>query len=211
MPYGPQVDPRDLLDTGADVVVTRDFRAAEYARARGGWRVTELPWDRTYVLLLHVAAPIDTVGLRDREALSRDLIGGAGRPAAAPFDWRAEPACLSMRSLQSAQPAGYVVHEPGDATARALAERIVALAPGLRAATLAPDALRAQLGTMMSHAAITWYPRWPAASCAGRPRVSETTPWVPLVDTRLFVMVRPGVPPFAFDADGGIRFLPEIR
>ncbi|MEO8089534.1 MAG: hypothetical protein ABI703_04485, partial [Gemmatimonadales bacterium] len=47
----PTVDPRDALDRGADLVVTRDPAVVEYVANRAEFTTFPLPWSRTYVLL----------------------------------------------------------------------------------------------------------------------------------------------------------------
>ena len=45
------IDSRDALDAGADVMVTRDPELLDYAARRPEFSVFPLPWNRTYVLL----------------------------------------------------------------------------------------------------------------------------------------------------------------
>src|ERR1051326_8536335 len=57
-PADPRADPRDLIDRGADVVITADPPALEYARQRGGLRLVPLTWAVTYILVVPPDAPL---------------------------------------------------------------------------------------------------------------------------------------------------------
>ena len=142
-------DGRDLLDQGVDLLVTRELETLQYGSALPDLRSIPLPWDRTYVL--HVPGdvggrPSDARAGRDPsffEALARDAVREEARPAEAPFAWREDAGCATLESAERSRfesaerfsdegrrVAGIVrVGYPGqDPTARALAERLVALA-----------------------------------------------------------------------------------
>jgi hypothetical protein len=91
-------DPRNALDAGVDLLVTRDPATLEYAAASGGYRSAPLPWDRVYLLLApgdpwqgRIVAPTDG----ELEALARDAVRVQARPAsfsAADVQWCGPPA-----------------------------------------------------------------------------------------------------------------------
>ncbi|MEJ2218305.1 MAG: ABC transporter substrate-binding protein [Gemmatimonadota bacterium] len=146
-------DPRNAVDAGVDLLVTRDPATIEYAAATGGYRSAPLPWNRVYLLLApgdpwqgRVVAPTDG-GL---EALARDAVREQARPA--PFsvadvdrcapvavpEWP-DTAVVERRDTTRARtapgaglesPPGErpIVYPVGDAAASALAQRLVALA-----------------------------------------------------------------------------------
>lgn len=86
-------DPRNALDAGVDLLVTRDPATIEYAAATGSYRSAPLPWDRVYLLLApgdpwqgRVVAATDG----ELEALARDAVRVQARPAsfaAADVEW----------------------------------------------------------------------------------------------------------------------------
>jgi hypothetical protein len=123
-------DTRRALDTGVDALVSGDAATLEYARALPGYALTPLPWSRTYVLVARaetgdtITPPLDAVA-----ALARDAVRADARPAEPPFWWR-NPECAPAQTAASAAPTrGRTIAYPrNDAFARALAERIVALA-----------------------------------------------------------------------------------
>jgi hypothetical protein len=136
-------DARDALDSGVDVWVTRDPVVIGYARAGAGLSAVPLAWDRRYLLATGVAAAPDPsaapVILRAPEAalaaLARDAVRiearGAGAaadpaPCSAP-ERRGEPD-RGAGATGGARPAPRIVYPAGDAAARSLAERLVALA-----------------------------------------------------------------------------------
>ena len=135
-----QTDPRDLLDRGVDLLVTRSPAALDYAATLASFEVTPLAWQRTYVLLTPGRArglplPSDT----QRQALAADAVRGEARAASAPFWWQtpdcgaaiasAAPADATASSGPRRQPplAERIVYDAGDAVARDLAERLVGL------------------------------------------------------------------------------------
>lgn len=145
-------DPRNALDAGVDLLVTRDPATIEYAAASGGYRSIPLPWDRVYVLLApgdpwkgQAVAPTK----KELEALARDAVREQARPApfsaadvercapAAVAKWPdtavpARPDTIGVGTARGA--AGFrstgdpqIVYPQHDAAAGALAQRLVAL------------------------------------------------------------------------------------
>ncbi len=144
-------DPRNALDAGIDVLVTRDPATIEYAAATGGYRSVPLPWDRVYLLLSpgdpsqdRVVTPTD----RELEALARDAVREQARPVpfgtadletCAPPTVAQRPDTAARPDVAPARTAGggtdlpsagdrTIVYPREDAAATALAQRLVALA-----------------------------------------------------------------------------------
>jgi len=138
-------DGRAALDAGADVLVTADPAVLAYARALPGLSIAALPWSRTYVL---AAAESDAWGqevpptapAEALEGLARGAVRADARPALAPFWWH-EGGCggeavtpgsapAAARRVGRADPGARarVAYPRGDAVAREIAERLVALA-----------------------------------------------------------------------------------
>ena len=226
----PGVDPRDLLDRqlpGADVVITRDPSTLAYARSRNDLHAVPLPWDRTYVLIAPSSVPpVPPPDPADRDALARDAVPGDARGAEAPFWWEEDPLCPARGPVLS-NPAGVIAFPSGDPVARALAERVLALAtsvspprwlrhglpgsglkPMLRVMAYDPPAFDSVLATGGASLYVAPFPRTATAGCRGVPRHALGFGTVPLVDTRAYLILRRGVPPFAVDGDGMVRFLP---
>lgn len=140
-------DPREILDAGEDLVVTDDPAVLAYAATLPSVRILPLPWDRTYVLLSESGAPAREADGADqalREVLARDAVRADARPSVLSGGTEAGtgpgPACESVAAPVASGPGGKppapppageggrIVYPRGDATARDLAERLVALA-----------------------------------------------------------------------------------
>ena len=142
-------DPRDLLDKGVDLLVTRDAAALNYAATLGQFQSVPLAWQRTYVLLAPGRARASsTLSEEARQALAVDAVRGDARGAMGPFWWQMAPDCeipFPQPRDRSAPASGRIVYEATDNAARDLAERLVGLASasgaGASAAfgTLIPD------------------------------------------------------------------------
>jgi hypothetical protein len=127
-------DPRDALDAGFDVILTASMKAVAYARELPDYAVTPLPWNRTYVLgtAADIAEPRSPLPDSTQSSFVDHVGIERGRPAALPGWWQVE-ACRTMPfPTASVPPAGAratrVIYSRHDPTARAIAERIVALA-----------------------------------------------------------------------------------
>jgi hypothetical protein len=208
-------DPRDALDAGADILRTGDPAVLEYARTRNELTVHSLPWTRTYVLVIPPGAeglealiPADGAGFR--AGLARDAVHIEARGAEPPFWWDEMGPCAGRQTFPTPQRAGgsnAVVYAREDAAARALAERVVALSDqpatatsGLPSRSMA-QAIRGGLG----RAYVVAVPRPALVPCrevAGWPAGSSL---IPLIDTRMSVIVRRGVPRLTVELDGGLR------
>jgi hypothetical protein len=208
------MDPRDALDRGGDLVVTRDPALVEYVAARPEFAAFALPWSRTYVLLQPASAEALAMvwGDADRRSLARDAVSADARAAEPPFWWNEVPACSTRTALEPTAASSRVVYIRGDEVARGLAERIVALAgsgTGLRAAALEPADFATMLRTGSDRAYVMALPRRTLAPCR------ESAAWPagariqPLIDARAYAIVRRGAPPLTVDWDGTIRVAPR--
>ncbi|MBX6333249.1 MAG: hypothetical protein IRY91_15495 [Gemmatimonadaceae bacterium] len=157
----PGSDARDLLDGGADLVVSDQPAALQYAATQPWLRIAPLAWSLTYVLALPgrarndsaadprtTAAPNDAAALR---AALADAVHAAARGAAGPFWWDstsngvggdggASTAMQTDRGSPSPAPSPaterrVIYYDRSDVVARDLAERLVALAATGRGAT----------------------------------------------------------------------------
>jgi hypothetical protein len=203
-------DPRDAIDRGVDLAVTRDPAVVEYVAGRPEFKTYPLPWNRTYVLLQPLGAqPIAGVSGVDslRLSLARDAVPAQSRPAELPF-WSDSLATCAAAALSGRQAASSsrVVYPRGDEVARGLAERIIALSGDakLRAAPL--DDFAAALRLAAERAYVIPAPRrtlTPCREAAGWPAAASIQP---LIDTRATVIVR-GSPPLTVDWDGTVRVI----
>jgi hypothetical protein len=228
---GPGADLRDVLDRGLpatsaprpDVVITRDLEVLAYAASGADYFITTLPWNRTYVLATADAA--STIPSEaERDALARDAVTADARGAVQPFAWLTDSSCVAPSPRSSTTPRVVVAYAAGDAIARQLAERIVALARGgarpawiparLAQATQAPrvapvvaDSIADALATGGAAVAVIALPRDPRAPCGTG---NAPLPWrgIPLLDSRAHVIVRRGSgAAFTIGPDGSLRFL----
>jgi hypothetical protein len=246
-------DGRDLLDAGVDVLQTRDPAVLDYAR-RGSFGIHALPADRSYVILIApqdtapssaVSASIDSVRAGEfRSALARDAARADSRPAQHTGWWNNASRCASERIPSRDTPtvrpalARLLYYEEGDAVAKALAERIVALLRGAGTGTAsetsdllarlfprvtALDASRliaapADSATLSSGAGFAYIVHLPVrttASCMEMSRLRNRAPWVSqswifsLVDTHASLITRAGAPAISVDFDGMLHILPR--
>jgi hypothetical protein len=189
-------DARDRVDTGADVVVTREAALRDYALATGEFVAALMTWDRTYVLALQDDAPLtaeDLARLPDvRTQLARDVARVEARPASAgALHWNAD-ACRRYQSNRA------------DPVAAALSGRIAALGA-------IPAADGHPWPTASGHAPVTFSVRLPALDRTTRDlHISPcaTGTLVPLVDVRATVLVRQGRAGVAVEWGGAIRLRP---
>jgi hypothetical protein len=202
----PAGDPRDALDRGVDLVVTRDPAVAEYVASRPEFVTFPLPWSRTYALLqLSGTEPISGTWRTDS---LRDVVQAEARPAQPPFWWNGPQSCRLDVLMEVTLPTSpRVVYSRTDEIARALAERIVALSGNtqLRAVGLGDIDFATALRDGGERGYIVFLPRNVAAPC----HASAALPvggWLePLIDTRARAIVRRGAPPLSIDWDGSIK------
>jgi hypothetical protein len=227
-------DPRDLLDRGVDLLLTRDPAALDYAATLPDLQSVPLAWLRTQVLLARgrpPAAPYPSEAAR--QALADDAIRGDGRGARGPSWWQMRPECEIATAPQREQPVATprIVYDTGDAAARDLAERLAGLArrsdpvatafldlllpnrPSqtvLRAAGLSGEALAAARRRGTDAGYVISVDSRPIAPCRDLEALIASAPWldpetiVPLVDTRLHAIVRRGRSGLTADWDGGL-------
>ena len=227
-------DPRNILDKGVDLLLTRDPATLDYAATLPQFQSVPLAWQRTHVLLT-AGRTRDSRPLSEeaRRVLADDAVRGEAMGAAAPFWWQELDDCnvpspqLPDRSLR---PSGRVVYDAADGAARDLAERLVGLvtASGAGAAildVLVPDrprrtfqratgltgeplALARRRGTDSAY--IIALHRHPLDPCRDVQVLMEGARWVdpetivPLVDTRMQAIVRRGRSGVTKEGDGGL-------
>ncbi len=214
-------DLRDAIDQGTNLVQSRDPDLLDYARRRPGLTVAPLPWDRTYVLVLpawstavRAALPADTAAFQ--AALAGDAVRGDARAAAGPFWWEGLAACPMPRSPQARAAYEDAIGYPtGDAIARALAERIVALAGagvGSAAALTARAIPGGRLTATVRQGDLRGYvlrlPRHAPVPCREASVFPPDAAIVPLVDSRPSAVLQRGTPALAVEWDGALRPAP---
>jgi hypothetical protein len=206
-------DPRDAIDRGIDLAVTRDPAIVEYVAGRSEFEAYPLPWSLTYILLQpsgaqSIAVASDTV----RRSLARDAVRAEARPAEPPFWWDSLAACPEVPDSGGQQlTASRIVYPRDDEVARGLAERLVALAgtgASLRAAGLGPADFAAALRNQTERAFVIAAPRQSLAPCRDASAWPSGASIQPLIDTRARAIVRRGSPELGVDWDGTVRVLP---
>jgi hypothetical protein len=227
-------DPRDLLDAGVDLLLTRDPAALDYAATLPHVRSVPLEWRRTHALLTPGRAPTaPALPAQARQALADDAVRGEARGAAEPFWWQDLAGCdlAPARPAEPAAPSPRVVYDTADEAARDLAERLVGLGrvsspaaaallevllpdrsrrTGLRAAGLAGEPLALARRRGSDAAYIIAFDRGSLDPCRDIASAAEGVPWlepgtiVPLVDTRLRAIVRRGRSGVTADWDGAL-------
>jgi hypothetical protein len=227
-------DPRDLLDGGVDLLLTRDPAALDYAATLPQFQSLPLVWQRTYVLLTPGRSRLSpALSQEATQTLADDAVRGEARGAQGPFWWEMLTECElpGMAPLSQSPPAPRVVYDANDAAARDLAERFVGLAraaapdasnmiDGLlpdrprrtyqRAAGLTNEALALarRLGTDAGY--IVAVNSRPLDGCRDMKALMENARWldpqtvVPLVETRLHAVVRRGRSGLTSEWDGGL-------
>lgn len=133
-------DSRDLLEGTIDVMVTADRGVLDYASGRASLTTAALPWNRTYVLVAvsrarRIEAGVVVGEISDdlRDGLARDAVRGDARGFRGPSWWDDVGACTQTGAVAvpdaTDSPGPWrILYSDGDAVARGLAERIVALA-----------------------------------------------------------------------------------
>ncbi len=210
-------DPRDLLDHGTDLLLTRDPATLDYAATLSHYQSVPLAWHRTRVLLTPGRARTPPA-LSDeaRQALAADAVRGEARGAEGPFWWQMQPECgvAGTPPREQATVTPRIVYDAADPVARDLAERLVGLAAYHRATGLSGEALaRARrLGTDAGY--VMSLESRPVDPCRELQVLIDSAPWldpgtiVPLVDTRLQAIVRRGRSGVTVEWDGGLLLAP---
>jgi hypothetical protein len=204
-------DPRDALDRGADLAVTRDPALVDYAVSRSDFVTFPLPWDRTYVLLQPAGVMAIPWRLDDSTyaLLARDAVKADARPAHPPYWWETLPSCAGASPVAPPRAlSSRIVYPAGDPVARGIAARVVALTKGstpLTAGALEAADFEAALRSQSERAYIVPLPRESLASCRPVDTWPADVTLEPLIETRAHAIVRRGTPPIAVDWDGTVR------
>lgn len=202
-------DPRDALDTGADALLTGDARTLDYARARAEFEVSPLPWDRTYVIVMKRGTGATWA---EGPSVWRDAMPGDAQPTATPFWWHAVTCPASAVVVDSTTPAPRMVYLRGDINGRGLAERFVARGASLlprdqreRLVALSAGELAAAVAAGHDYA-VTAIRRAPGDACAELLQLGlahrPAREVIPMLDTRLHLIVRRGRFGVSLDGDG---------
>ena len=204
-------DARDALDADAGAVVTDDPATIAYAAARSDLTSIPLPWDRIYVLL----RPWRGGAAPDGAALAQDAVQMEARAAELPDWWRDGERCDDWRSSPSPdQPeppatAAPIAYLRGDAVARGLAERLVAVGGDRQRAVAFGGSEFAALLRSGASEAVLALPRAALDPCLAVRRLRTRWPvgdLLPLVDVRRRVIVRRPVSGVYVDWDGVPRW-----
>jgi hypothetical protein len=210
----PGVDPRDALDSGADLLVTRDPGVVDYASGRNELAAVPLPWSRTYVLVWSKEELDElTVDLNApvvRSSLARDAVRASARAAEPPYWWTEQAGCRDGSTVSPETTAPRILYSKHDDVARRLAERIVALAhtgTSLRAVGLEHAAFAEAVATGADRAYVVALPRHTLVPCRDGFRWPAGARLLPLIDTRAHAIIRKGTRPLTVDWDGTLRIV----
>jgi hypothetical protein len=226
-------DPRDFLDAGVDLLLTRDPATLDYAATLPHFQLVPRAWQRTQVLLTAGRSGVSPSLSEDaRQALATDAVRGEARGAQGPFWWETPAECrISLAAPPTQSPTPRIVYDASDGAARDLAERLVGLVraagpaatPFLEA--LLPDRPRRTFeratgltGEALANARRRGTDAGYVVSVESRPLdpcrelhvLMESAGWlnprtiVPLVDTRLQAVVRRGRSGATADFDGAL-------
>jgi hypothetical protein len=203
------LDGRDALDRGADLIVTRDPALIDYASGRSSFESFPLPWNRTYLLLQPAGAQPIEVGKteEERRSLAQDAVQVEAR-AAEPVDWLGVGTACSRPAVATPSRQPRLAYVEGDEVAQALAGRLVALADpdlSLRSIGLEPAAFEASLRQGTELAYIHAVPRRSLDPCRELAGLASGMSALPLIDTRSRAIIRKGSPPLTVDWDGAVR------
>jgi hypothetical protein len=206
--FAPSGDPRDLLDAGVDLLVTRDRALRDYAGTLPNHAVVPLPWDRTYVYVSAAASDTRFDGLEQavRSDARRAEAGGGGASW-----WRDLKGCgLGQDSVPAAASGQHrILYIRSDPTARELAGRLAALTHAV-ATSRAADDFRGALAAGKDWGYVVALPRVTADVCRSARGLLPAWPAIvtPLVDTRPTAIVRRGVARWTVDQDGTVHLAP---
>jgi hypothetical protein len=233
----PRSASRDAIDGGDDLVITDDPAAIDYASRRQELASIPLPWQRTYVLASPRRAATSVADARSdsgsllRERLAADAVGATARGADLAGWWLDGVSCAPRTPAPPAPPRGSrIAFDSGDPTARAVAERLVALAnrPESPLAPIAPELVAARgrvttaaLGQAELSAALAQgtelayvlsVPRDPVSPCSAYADLIGRAGWLagpagvlPLVDFRPYAIARRDRIALFADAEGTYR------
>ncbi len=200
-------DPRDLLDAGVDLLLTRDRALRDYAATLPNHAVVTLPWDRTYVYVTAEAGSTRFDGLEQSVRVE-------ARRAEGGFWWLDLKACGIGSKSASSPPASIgtkrILYPRTDPTARELAGRLAALTHAV-ATGRSPDDFNNALDAGRDWGYVVALPRVAPDVCRAAKDLLPTWPasFTALVDTRATAIVRRGVARWVVDQDGTVHLLPE--
>ena len=206
-------DPRDLVDQGVDLLLTRDRAALAYAGTLPQFQSVPLAWQRTHILVTPgsvLSAPL--LSDAQRQALAVDAVRGEARGAQPPFWWQATPDCEIAAAPVGTPtpPAPRVVYDANDAAARDLAERLVGVGTYRRATALAGATLVTAVRAGRDAGYVMAVEAHPVDACRELQILRERARWldpetiVPLVETRQRAVVRRGRSGVTADWDGAL-------
>jgi hypothetical protein len=227
-------DPRDLLDDGVDLLLTRDPATLDYAATLPQFQSVPLAWQRIHVLLTPGRSRSSPSPSEDaRQALADDAVRGEAQGARGPFWWQMVPDCkvtlVPARDPSSVNPR--IVYDASDAVARDLAERFVGLSRASgpaaaalldvllpdrptrayeRATGLSGEALASARRRGTDAGYLMSLDRRPLDSCRDLLTLTDGARWIdpetifPLVETRLHAIVRRGRSGVTAEWDGGL-------
>jgi hypothetical protein len=208
----PGRDPRDALDHGADMLVTRDPALVDYASNGAEFDAFQLPWSRTYILAHAGGLPAqlmsDLSTAAVRTSLAKDAVRASARLAEAPYWWSGLEKCVTPAAGGRSGASSRVIYRKDDEVARGLAERVVALASpstGLRAVGLEAAQFDAAVRGGTERAYVIGVPRQSLAPCRDAAILPPGAGPLPLIETRAYAIVRKGVPPLTVEWDGTLR------
>jgi len=149
-------DGRDLVDAGADLIITDDRSLSAYRTARPGVTSNLLEAPQTWLLVTHVPLTGDSGAATDaartadiRASLAQYVVRAQARPASSarwfPGALRCDPFGPPQPPARGSRPSTRIVYRRGEPIAQALAERLVALAASAdtQLSSIAPDLGRA--------------------------------------------------------------------
>ena len=206
-------DPRDLLDRGVDLLITRDPAALGYAATLTQFQSVPLAWLRTHVLVTPGRTrPAASLSEEQRQALAADAVRGEARGARGPFWWETAPDCeLSPAPRRNPPPpTPRLVYDAGDSAARDLAERLVGLGRFQRAAGLRGSSLALARRQGADAGYVLAVDSQPLDACRDLQMLAAGSRWldpatmVPLIETRMHAIVRRGRSGVTMEWDGGI-------
>ena len=197
-----EANARDLVDAGADLLLTDSPALATYAATRGDVTSVPLGWDRTWAF----ATPRSEISIDSsaafRSGLARDAVRADARAAEGPYWWADTTGCgaPTVRSPLASTGTSRIVYSRDEAVGRALAERLVAILGGRATAVgLAPNAFQAALMSGGDMAYVVPIQRMTLDRCHAVNELVTSAPWIgargaltPLIDTRLRAVVRRG-------------------
>jgi hypothetical protein len=241
-------DPRDLLDRGVDLLLTRNPATLDYAATLPSFQSLPLVWQRIHVLLTPGRPRgLPLLSSDQRDALAGDAVRGEARGAPGPFWWQTLSDCevpapsptadaiTALPGQRIPPPAPRIVYDASDGVARDLAERFVGLnraaSPAAtafldvilpdrprrtyqRATGLTGDALAVARRSGRDAGYVIALDSHPIDPCRDLPLLVDDARWldpetiVPLVETRLHVIIRRGRTGVATEWDGGLRIAP---